>query len=429
MSPKHISDKLIKELNTLIEIAKSKNNQLSYTTVINSLVQHNFNLNFLDEVYNYFSQNDIQIINENVEPEDMDKNNYENIRKSIEPFDQTKINIIEKKLNIDLVNKRLKHDEIDLMPDFQRKAGLWDIEQKSRLIESLMLRIPLPAFYFDGTEDDNWLIIDGLQRLTTFEEFFIDKTLKLENLEFLTDFEGCTYDDLPRTYIRRMEETEVILFIIQPGTPTSVKYNIFKRINTSGLELQEQEIRHALYQGQATQFLKKLSEKESFLEATCDSIRKERMKDRELILRFIAFRERGVEEYQGAIDDYLNETMKLINDYNKDNLQFLEQKFDQAMKLAHEVFEDRAFRKMYSKKGRRNPINRALFETWSVCFSKLSDKEIDKIKNNKEKLVNNFIEKMNNDKKFADTYFNSSKIHAIKARFNEINKLIKGVIK
>lgn len=83
-----------------------------------------------------------------------------------EPFDPTLIRVETKPLSMDLLISRIKNKEIDLMPDFQRKAGIWSDAAQSRLIESMLIRIPLPAFYMDASDEDEWLVVDGLQRLT-----------------------------------------------------------------------------------------------------------------------------------------------------------------------------------------------------------------------------------------------------------------------
>ena len=166
-----------------------------------------------------------------------------------------------------------QNNEIEFDTSFQRKAGLWSKRQKSQLLESIFLRIPLPAFYFDATEEDEWLIIDGLQRVSALKEFIVDKSLKLKELEFFPELNGCNYDKLPRMFQRRIDETVINVYLVNPSTPENVKFNIFKRINTGGLTLEPQEIRNALFQGQATEFLQECSKLECFINATAGSIK------------------------------------------------------------------------------------------------------------------------------------------------------------
>ena len=120
-------------------------------------------------------------------------------------FDPSKIDITMKPLTLDLLLKRIQNDEIEFDTSFQRKAGLWDKRQKSQLIESIFLRIPLPAFYFDASDDGNWLIIDGLQRVSALREFVVEKTLELEEMEFFPELNRCGYDELPRAFQRRID--------------------------------------------------------------------------------------------------------------------------------------------------------------------------------------------------------------------------------
>lgn len=116
------------------------------------------------------------------------------------PFNPEKIDIVMDRIVCLTLINRLRHGAIELESDFQRKAGLWTTEQKSRLIESILLNIPLPAFYFDSSNKEKWLVIDGLQRLSTINEFVVQEKFKLKNLEFLKDWEGKVFSELPNTH-------------------------------------------------------------------------------------------------------------------------------------------------------------------------------------------------------------------------------------
>ncbi|MCP4294808.1 MAG: DUF262 domain-containing protein, partial [Proteobacteria bacterium] len=204
-----------------------------------------------------------------------------------EPFNPSEINIISKPDTLHNIIERLKHGELDMNTDFQRHAELWDNSKMSRLIESILIRFPLPAFYFDASDDEKWLIVDGLQRLSAIRKFVVDKKMTLRGLEYLTDFNGMKYDELHRTYKRRIDECPVTLFLIQPGTPEAVKYSIFRRINTGGLVLTDQEIRNAMVRPAIRKYLEELASYEYLKKTIGDQSR--RMVDQELVLRYLAF--------------------------------------------------------------------------------------------------------------------------------------------
>jgi uncharacterized protein with ParB-like and HNH nuclease domain len=161
------------------------------------------------------------------------------------------------------------------------------------LIESILIRFPLPAFFFDASDDNNWLVVDGLQRLSSIRNFCVEKDpkkrLKLTNLEFLSHLNGETWDTLDEDLRRVIEESQVVIYKIMPGTPTDVKFNIFKRINTGGLILEPQEIRHALFQGKPADFIAELGKNIEFIKATQGKIKTHRMLDRDFANRFLGF--------------------------------------------------------------------------------------------------------------------------------------------
>ena len=230
------------------------------------------------------------------------------------PFNPASISIELKSPTISLIIDRLRQEppEIDLFTDFQRKDDLWDEGKQSRLIESILIKLPLPAFFFDGTDDNRWLVVDGLQRLSALRNFIINRSLRLTGLEFLKNLEGESYDTLPRSLKRTIDTTQIIAHIISPGTPPEVKFNIFKRINTGGLVLEPQEIRHALNQGIPARFVAELAATEAFKTATQNKIDVSRMLDREFATRFVAFYLTSPHDYQPDLDSFLNGAMQKL---------------------------------------------------------------------------------------------------------------------
>lgn len=342
------------------------------------------------------------------------------------PFDPTDVDIKTKNPSVDSLMKRLEYDEIDMNPDFQRKAGIWSPSRKSRLIESLLLNIPLPVFYVAADPDGRWIVVDGLQRLTTLDQFIRLRAFALTDLEFLHQFNGQTFDMLPRAMQRRIVESEPVFHIIQPGSPKAVTRTIFKRINTSGMPLSLQEIRHALYQGAATRFLAELARGEAFLTATGGSIRDDRMADRECALRFLAFHVRGVEAYQDSdLDGFLSDTMELLNGAPLEALNGYRQDFEHALQRAHKVFRDQAFRKQRRGSTRKSPINKALFETWTVALAGLTDGQANELIVRRAALKKAFIDLLAHDEAFvAAISMTTSNVRSVHLRFERVRTLI-----
>lgn len=343
-----------------------------------------------------------------------------------EPFDPKSIDINSKTLTLDNLIKRLRENEIDLNPEFQRSGNLWSPEQQSRLIESLLIRIPLPAFYFDGTNDERWLVVDGLQRLSAIKNFVVENKLRLTGLEFLEKkIGGLTFSQLPRPYQRQIEETNIVAYIINPGTPEDVKFNIFKRINTGGKQLELQEIRHALNQGLPASFITRLASCQEFKRATQNAIPVERMLDREFVTRFVAFYLFSPDDYRTDLDTFLSRVMKYLRKLSPYDLFKIEYDFKRAMNLARFIFTRWSFRKVFYIHEKRYPINKALFEVWSVCLARLTNKEREMLMKDRKFVFEDFMKLMRNDSHFVATISASTGDKAkVKYRFTKIKELI-----
>lgn len=345
------------------------------------------------------------------------------------PFDPSLIRVDFRQMPLDLILRRIERNELDLNPEFQRESSIWNQDAQSRLIESLLIKIPLPVFFIDASEDDKWLIVDGLQRLSTFKKFILTGELKLQGLEFLRNLNGFSFHELPRNYQRRIMESLISIYLIEKGTPKDVKLSIFKRINTGGLPLSDQEIRHALYSGQASRFLNEIVNEQVFISVTDGGIRSSRMADRECVLRFFAFSLQNYSSYSVKdFDGFLNDTMELLGKISKEDLSDLKQKFIHSMSINYKIFGKDAFRKRYKPKAPRNPINRALFETFSVLLSDLNENQEKSVLKNKEILKDKFMELMK-DQEFEDSISSgTSEVFKVHYRFKKIEDLIKEVL-
>lgn len=389
------------------------------------------------------------------------------------PYKSSDIRVDPKTFSLRQIIDMIDDGDLDLAPDFQRKK-VWKAREKSRLIESILLRIPLPAFYFSADPDGRLRVVDGLQRLSTVNDFVKggeDKKggFPLADLEYLTeDVADKRFDDLDANWKRRINQTQIFVNVIDPQTPKQVKFDIFKRLNTGGTPLNGQEIRHCMSNAKSRNFLKSctggyryvgpddtmlpfaeykasggvLTESvykktnaasEAFGEATkwamWDHVR---MADREVILRFVAFRLLGadLEEYgpSTAMDAFLTDaTEKIDNKLNDKKLGELAVHLERAMQNAHELFGANAFRKWSEDIEYVNPINRALFESWSVA---LADYEWASLKPHKAKIIKAARKHMTSDIEYLGAISAGTGDHAkVKVRFEVARRILAEVVR
>ncbi|ECP4045009.1 DUF262 domain-containing protein, partial [Campylobacter jejuni] len=192
---------------------------------------------------------------EELEGEDsLDINNDENY-KQIYPLE--KIRIEKGRMSFFEIKRRQERGDIQISPEFQRE-DVWNYKQKSELIESVLMGIPIPVFYFFESKDTKIQVVDGRQRITTFIDFMNDK-FDLKQVKIITDIIGKKFSDLNVIQQRKIEDYQIDTYTIQPPTPEQVKFNIFDRVNRGGTRLNNQEMRNALYQGNSTELINELS--------------------------------------------------------------------------------------------------------------------------------------------------------------------------
>lgn len=354
----------------------------------------------------------------------------EPINNDIEPFDPKKVDVGVSTPNLGALITRLKHDEIDLLPDFQRSGDLWTKKEQSRLVESILIRLPIPAFYFDAVDEDRWQVVDGLQRLSTIRNFVIQKKLQLTDLEFLTDYEGFNYDQLSRPLQRRIDEFQVTVYLIKPGTPFLMKYSLFNRINTGGLKLKPQEIRHAMSQsknnGAASRFLRDTVKSKEFL--TVVTNKNYRMYHEELALRYFSFVLFGLDSYKSSLPRFLNSGMDELGQLDNRKLEILKSNFLKSMELAYSIFSEDAFKKTLAEPGHKKVVNKPLFEVVSVCLSELSQNDQELLLLNKGSLLESFGKLLINEKFSSSISKSTANTDNVQVRFQMVRDAIKAII-
>lgn len=375
------------------------------------------------------SVEDVQIQdNQEVELENL--NGGKSTEEITKPFNPNEIDVDISTVNLGSLIDRLENDEIDLQPDFQRVTDVWDNVKKSRLIESILLGLPLPSFYFSEDPVSQKLsIIDGLQRICAIRDFVLEKEnpLKLEGLQFLKNFDGFTFSQLARPEVKRIKSLKITMNTLRKGTPLDVKYIIFQRVNTAGVPLTPQEMRHALNQGPAAIFIKELADMESFKKATNYSVESKRMQDRDFVNRFIAFFI-GYQDYMGDLDMFLNDKMGELNKMTSEQRDNIRVSFDKAMKCCYEIFKNDAFRKKYSVTDKRKPISKSVYDTLSVNIAWLSDEEQLMLLKNAEAFKTGMIRLFNDERFNFSISTGTGQKYNVDLRFTMVKSLIKEII-
>lgn len=336
-----------------------------------------------------------------------------------------------------------KHDKkpslVILDSDFQRK-GVWSPKQKRELIESVLMGLPLPIFYFNEDKKGRLIVVDGRQRLTALFEFLAGD-FHLGNLKILDQFDKLYFNDLDPILQSKIEDYQIMAHVIQPPTPDRIKFDIFDRVNRAGTQLNKQEIRNALYQGNATKLLEELCDTTEFKDATEKTfLTDKRMKDRYLILRFISFylyfnkkimvkdenSQYTTYQYSGDIDELLGLTMDYLNSLDEKGIEEIKHITLKSLNQILYYMPNNAFRLVdMSEDGKlkRYPININIFENIMFAMTLLpyQDKSI-------KDIVHKKFSEMKSSVEFRGLITNhrDSDIK-VSARYNMIQKIVRDI--
>ena len=282
------------------------------------------------------------------------------------------LNIIKAERTIFELHRRWRAGSLQLAPDFQREF-VWSDDKQVKLVESVMARIPLPVFYLSDESEEELLVVDGQQRLTTLFAFMEGRFAEanedagpirrregpsggrpfaLRRLRLLKELDGKEFTSMEVKLQRRFEETPLTCFVIQAGTHADVKFELFERINEGSAPLVAQEIRNALYRGPGLDLIKRLAAPQGRFREVAGADRSyAHMRADELVLRAVTFIWRGLDDYKGDLKQYLNETLAKLNALDSVALASIERRFLHAVEVVHHVFGGHAWQRHDKERG------------------------------------------------------------------------------
>lgn len=272
--------------------------------------------------------------------------------------------------DVETIINRIEEGSIVLRPRFQR-GSVWDDRRKSKLIESLILNLPIPPCFFAEDEDDTRIVVDGQQRLIAIDDFYHGR-YSLTGLEVLSQYNGSTWNTLPNRLDRKILQRVIRTLVISQHTPEEIRFEIFERLNTGAVPLTDQEIRNATLSGPLNDLLDNLAHEKLFLQVIRKSQPDERLRHHELILRYLALSSELC-DYNPPFRFFLTNFMKVNRRSSIRLVNDLYDRFMSALTISSSVFEEDVFRKFRAGKDGlftyERTLNRAVFDVQMLSFT------------------------------------------------------------
>ncbi|MGE4557184.1 MAG: DUF262 domain-containing protein [Desulfovibrionaceae bacterium] len=319
------------------------------------------------------------------------------------------------------VIRRIEKGSYIMDPEFQRDF-IWPIDKQSKLIESVLMRIPLPVFYLAEDTAGNMIVVDGLQRLSTFRRF-VNNQLPLK-LPSQPELNTKRFKDLSAKLQNRVEDCNLVLYIIDAKVPERARLDIFERVN-GGVPLTRQQMRNCLYMGKATKFLKEEAHADLFIQATGGSLKSSTMRDREFVNRFCSFQLLNISDYRGDMDDFLAQGLMCMNNLSDAELAKLSNQLRTTLINNYNIFGQYSFRKHREHGGGRSIINASLWDVMSTGFSKYSESVVE---NFTEALREAFYGLMEDDEFIRAITYGPNDPKKVRLRFKLAHAAIDGVL-
>ena len=302
--------------------------------------------------------------------------------------------------DIETILRRIEEKDLILRPDFQR-ASVWDNTKKSRLVESLLLNLPVPPCFLAEDEAGVRVVVDGQQRLRSVDDFYHGR-FALSGLQVLKDLNGKKWSELPPKLDRKILQRVIRTLVISHHSNPGIRFEIFERLNSGGDPLTEQEIRNATLRGEFNKLLNALATSTDFLACIGANKPDPRLRHHELILRFFAVGA-AIKDYKPPLKMILSEYMRENRNPKLEKLESLKLLFSTALTNSHTVFGRDVFRRYREKSGVRDfesAISKAVFELQMISLSYLEPAVVN---NRSPEIKRAFIDLSINDSDFSES--------------------------
>lgn len=329
------------------------------------------------------------------------------------PHHARRVHTVIQDLPVETLAQRVARGAMILQPEFQRNF-VWNTTKASRLIESLLLNIPIPVIYVAEAAGGKQEVVDGQQRLTSITSFMrgsfpegtgIKKEFRLTGLQVLSELNGKRFAELEVSTQNLILEATLRVIVIKAESHPDVKFEVFERLNLGAEKLNDQELRNCVYRGRYNNLLAKLSEYKPFMDLQGVNAPHTRMADRQLILRFFALRRLTHLHYRGNMKQVMNRELEDRRDPTDAELKNLEELFTRSIDMAWTVFGQRAFRRFQPGTAQspdgswEERLNFALWDTILYTFSFYQKSDIVP---NADRIYEEFLDLMTHDLTFSE---------------------------
>lgn len=340
-------------------------------------------------------------------------------------------------LEIESLLGKYQRGRLNIQPEYQRQF-VWDKAKSSKLIESALLDIPLPVVYLSEEKDGKENVIDGQQRLTSFFSFINGKLpdgsdFKLSGLKVFTELNGKKYSELSEEIQDKIRYYKLRTIKFKKESDSDLQFEIFARLNTGSVPLNDQELRNCVYRGKFNVLLKELSEDYDFRYLLGLTAADKRMKDRELVLRFASFHFNTYLNYRAPIKNFLNHTMEKYQDISIADEQALRLAFKNTVQIIKTLLDKNAFKRFYrgdeknrNGKWETQKFNVSLFDILMYSFAR-EDKNV--VYRNLDRIREALIDLMTTDQDFIDAIeLSTSSVKAVTHRFDKWRMTLQSIL-